>query len=416
MGPERFLASTSDAIKLSLDIYQLGQNAISTYDVCQLAFGLFNRNSIDVDRLFCITNIKQFELEGSSIQFSAFIEADRSYRHYSRNLDKDDIIRKVLGFGVSLSSDDLGAKSTAKFVELADMKCWLLRPIYSVKQNRVLGLLGVSRKDDTQFSSIEKQYFDLLVETISQFELRYQAIVATKEMERERVINESARSLWHELSNEMGTIPHYVEFIAEELRANNLSYPPAIDQYLDDIRADAEAIRKKANTRLDEIIYGSYSSKVEQFNFKDLVIDIIHSMRFMGCELNEDYDSETHLVICKRRDLQDAIWNILHNAVDAMIESSRKQLNIKMTGLLDEQNQNWVKLVVTDTGGGIETELLDRIWDISYSTKGPRGGFGLFWAKFVVEDANGEITVTSRPGHGSEFQVMLPSNRNSRQL
>jgi two-component system CheB/CheR fusion protein len=72
-----------------------------------------------------------------------------------------------------------------------------------------------------------------------------------------------------------------------------------------------------------------------------------------------------------------------------------------------------VRVTVADTGSGIPTEQLERIFDQFYTTKGEFGtGVGLWVAKGIVERFGGTIQVSSsvEPSHsGSCFTVTLPA-------
>ena len=62
-----------------------------------------------------------------------------------------------------------------------------------------------------------------------------------------------------------------------------------------------------------------------------------------------------------------------------------------------------------DTGIGIPSENLGRIFDFLFTTKGEKGtGYGLSISKEIVEEHGGRIEVVSLPGNGSTFTVVLP--------
>jgi CheY-like chemotaxis protein len=70
-----------------------------------------------------------------------------------------------------------------------------------------------------------------------------------------------------------------------------------------------------------------------------------------------------------------------------------------------------VVLRVSDTGSGIEPEVLDRIFDPFFTTKGPEGGtgLGLFTVAGIVKGHHGFIRLQSRQSEGSTFAVYLPA-------
>jgi signal transduction histidine kinase len=92
-----------------------------------------------------------------------------------------------------------------------------------------------------------------------------------------------------------------------------------------------------------------------------------------------------------------------------MIPKGGGTLAIKATNCLDESSEKWIKITVSDTGNGIPSELLDRLFTPFFSTKGVGKGYGLWRAKTIVEDLGGSIEVESEVGTGSIFVILLPA-------
>jgi signal transduction histidine kinase len=73
----------------------------------------------------------------------------------------------------------------------------------------------------------------------------------------------------------------------------------------------------------------------------------------------------------------------------------------------------FVEVVVSDTGPGIDPADLDRIFEPFYTTKSERAGtgLGLFVSRGIVQTNGGMIEVSSTPGEGTTFKVILPAGR-----
>jgi signal transduction histidine kinase len=65
---------------------------------------------------------------------------------------------------------------------------------------------------------------------------------------------------------------------------------------------------------------------------------------------------------------------------------------------------------VIDTGSGIPTEAVDKIFDAYYSTKRGGTGLGLAMTRRIIVEHGGTVTATSEPGKGSCFALCLPRN------
>ena len=101
-------------------------------------------------------------------------------------------------------------------------------------------------------------------------------------------------------------------------------------------------------------------------------------------------------------------------AVDALLENAVKHTGdddvIKLSVVAAGQGLP-VRLVVADTGQGIPAELLGHIFDRfrGGDSRHPRGtGLGLALVRAVARAHGGEVLVRSRPGKGSEFELLLP--------
>lgn len=115
--------------------------------------------------------------------------------------------------------------------------------------------------------------------------------------------------------------------------------------------------------------------------------------------------------------LQQALMNLAVNARDAMPEGGTLTLSLSRHGpdwqtpLPDMPRAHWVCLEVRDTGDGIVTADLPHVFEPFYSTKEPGKGTGLGLAQVygIVKQHDGFIHVVSRVGHGTAFQIFLPS-------
>ena len=103
-------------------------------------------------------------------------------------------------------------------------------------------------------------------------------------------------------------------------------------------------------------------------------------------------------------ELKQVVLNLLNNAKDAILEQNKEGvITIALT-----KEEEAVRIVVEDNGGGIPETILEKIFDPYFSTKGEQGtGVGLDMAKTIVEE-NMEGTLTAENcGEGARFTILL---------
>ena len=116
--------------------------------------------------------------------------------------------------------------------------------------------------------------------------------------------------------------------------------------------------------------------------------------------------------------VEQVIMNLVINARDAMPDGGTIEITTTVVNAADlpdsvaPQNGRLVVLTITDTGIGMDEETVQRIHEPFFTTKEPgRGtGLGLPVVFGIVKEMNGWVSVTSQPGIGTSFTVILPEN------
>lgn len=101
------------------------------------------------------------------------------------------------------------------------------------------------------------------------------------------------------------------------------------------------------------------------------------------------------------RALEQLFLNLMLNAAQSLDAGGRAWLEIA------EEDEH-VVVSVNDTGGGIDRDALDRVFDPLYTTRPDGTGLGLTVVRRVVEDHDGEIEIESEVGVGTSVRVRLP--------
>lgn len=138
----------------------------------------------------------------------------------------------------------------------------------------------------------------------------------------------------------------------------------------------------------------------------DNVIALMESDFSDQIKVTKDY-GDLPKIYCSPSSLNQVIMILLKNASEAIDGEGEISISTAAQG-------EYIKITVSDTGRGIPTEYLSRIFDPGFTTKGVNVGVGLglpICHKIVVDEHKGHIDVSSEPGIGTTFTITLPQYR-----
>jgi signal transduction histidine kinase len=100
--------------------------------------------------------------------------------------------------------------------------------------------------------------------------------------------------------------------------------------------------------------------------------------------------------------MQQVFINLINNSLDAMPDGGVLSVKTSHEG-------EKVAIELSDTGEGIPSEILSRIFDPLFSTKDGRGsGLGLTIVKQVIDEHNGTVSIENGADSGAVFRITLP--------
>lgn len=136
-------------------------------------------------------------------------------------------------------------------------------------------------------------------------------------------------------------------------------------------------------------------------------------------ELRQNFDTKSGMIAADPTQINQVIMNLCTNAGHAMAEKGGiLDINLSDVSLNEDdmirypglQPGEYVKLIVADTGHGMSRNVLDRIFDPFYTTKGQgKGtGLGLSIVHGIIKNHRGHISVNSILNVGTTFVILLP--------
>ncbi len=133
---------------------------------------------------------------------------------------------------------------------------------------------------------------------------------------------------------------------------------------------------------------------------------ISYDKRFRSIDLVLELDSQIPAIEAIADHLTQVLMNLLINAADALENVSGRKPTIRMA---TQAADGEVVITVNDNGKGMDSEVLARAFDESYTTKAPdKGrGLGLFLCKSLLEGCGNRIELESTPGVGTTARIRL---------
>ncbi len=134
-------------------------------------------------------------------------------------------------------------------------------------------------------------------------------------------------------------------------------------------------------------------------------------------KLQIDLAEDLNLIKADKLNIQQALMNICINAKEAMPEGgvlsiTTKNVSIKQGEINMLPEGKYVLAIISDSGHGIEKEIISRIFEPFFTTKSmiDHMGLGLTQSYSIITDHRGDITLDTVPGKGTTFRIYLPTS------
>jgi two-component system cell cycle sensor histidine kinase/response regulator CckA len=223
-----------------------------------------------------------------------------------------------------------------------------------------------------------------------------------------------AGSIAHDFNNLLTAINGYSDLILAVMREGE-----PFHAHVEEIRRAGE----RAATLTGQLL--AFSRKqIAVPRVLDLNVVVTDLERMLRRLIGEDVELQTDLrarpawVMIDPGHLEQVLLNLLLNARDAltgggriMVETDVVQLGPgDVPGYLSAPPGSYVRLAVRDTGAGIAPDVLPHLFEPFFSTKGKGKGTGLGLSTVygIVRQGQGALRVSTAPGEGATFEVLLP--------
>ena len=218
-------------------------------------------------------------------------------------------------------------------------------------------------------------------------------------------MGELAASVAHELNNPLATISLRLETLAAQLE-NDDQKRRSVEIVADEAERMGKLVGNLLQfSRRTHRQISTIDAREELDNSVEL---IEYHLRSNNVKIVREYDANLPTIQADRQQLRQVFLNLMTNASDAM--KSGGTITLRAT-VINGRNAEMVRLEFEDTGGGINPENLQKIWDPFFTTK-PEGkgtGLGLAICKRVIEEHHGSITIQSEGEKGTRVTLEMPT-------
>ncbi|MCP3667532.1 MAG: response regulator [Gammaproteobacteria bacterium] len=218
--------------------------------------------------------------------------------------------------------------------------------------------------------------------------------------DRLKAIGAVASGITHDFKNILFPIQSYTQMALGSLPKDSVAYK--------DLQNVLKAVERAKNLS-DRILTFSKEGPSEKIPLElDLVVkevlQLIRASTPQFITLNEAIDENIGKVLADPVQIHRLLMNLCLNAIHAMKEKEGV-LTVSLT-----REKAHVKLMVEDTGHGMDEDTMEKIFDPYFSTKpvGEGTGLGLSTAHGIIKSYKGQIYVRSVLGSGTVFEIFLP--------
>ena len=227
-----------------------------------------------------------------------------------------------------------------------------------------------------------------------------------KRIESERVdsIVHLAAGVAHELGNPINSLTIHLQLMRRQLQSARKQQDP--EKLLRSVEVCAEEVE-----RLDGIIthfLDAVRPRPPDLSDLDLIQILGETLEFMGPELEDAgisvdiiSDARAPVVSGDRNQIKQVFFNVLKNAREAMNPGGRIKVRMKT-------DDEFVYLMIGDTGIGISEADISRVFQPYYSTKDGGSGLGMMICQRIMREHGGQIGIDSRESVGTLVTLQFP--------
>jgi signal transduction histidine kinase len=278
----------------------------------------------------------------------------------------------------------------------------LLLPGGLIKYLHSIGHCVVSPSGDIEYMGA---VMDITARKLAE-EALHKAQAELAHVTRVTTLGEMTASIAHELKQPLSAIVNNGSACLRWLSRD--------DPNLHEARAAAQRVIRDGN-RASEVITGiralvrKAGSEKAPLDINQAIQEVVHLTEHETLQkrvvLRTELAADLPFVLGDRVQLQQVLLNLITNGVEAISSVADRPRDLLVYSRLHESNQ--VLVAVQDSGVGIESEDLKKLFDPFYTTKSQGMGMGLAISRSIIENHGGKLWASANNGPGATFQFTL---------
>lgn len=204
----------------------------------------------------------------------------------------------------------------------------------------------------------------------------------------------------HEINNPLGVILGYAGYLEGKMGEDDPNY-----KYIHEIKRESKRCKKIVQDLLS--FARTPRPSLEAVNLNDLLTQIVdfaaNHTDMRGVTITKDFAPGLPPVELDGDLMRQVAINLILNAGGAMQEGGKLTISTRSC------DKGHVEILFADSGCGIPSENLEKIFEPFYTTRERGTGLGLAITKQIIEQHHGEIRIESEPGRGTTVTVNLPT-------
>ncbi|WP_040955575.1 ATP-binding protein [Virgibacillus sp. SK37] len=212
--------------------------------------------------------------------------------------------------------------------------------------------------------------------------------------EKMSVAGQLAAGIAHEIRNPLTSLKGFLQLLQAGLTSKEEYYQIMLEEI------------EKMEAITTELLFISKpltdNKRTEAINemIEDVVMLMNPQAKLKGIQL-EFESEETAFVYCDRSQIKQVILNLVKNGIEAMDQPGKITIRL-------EVNNESIIIRVIDEGGGIPSDLINKIGEPFFTTKQAGTGLGLMISKQILEQHKAILDITQNKDRGSTFHIIFP--------